>query len=274
MGSESFKFGFFNALKILKNYLPEIIIGGGWVPFLYYRYLVADKNKQALFTKDIDLLVKENLPVVKEKTVDQLLTEAGLESAFKSRDNPPLIHYEGNIEGFEVEIEFLTDQKGSRPDTVIKVQEGLHAEALRFLSILVENTINLELGDVEPPLSIKVPSPEAFILNKGLVFPRRRDRLKSAKDLYYVFDILSTCTQLRPEIINGLNYLQQKYPVWFGAFVKNIGTTFADIDSEGVLMVLSQRPSGAFLNMQDDQLRQYILGIFLELLGDLNTVSA
>ena len=82
MGSESFKFGFFNALKILRNYLPEIIIGGGWVPFLYYRYLVADKNKQALFTKDINLLVKESLPVVKGKTVDQLLTEAGLESVF------------------------------------------------------------------------------------------------------------------------------------------------------------------------------------------------
>lgn len=274
MGSESFKFGFFNALKILRNYLPEIIIGGGWVPFLYYRYLVADKNKQALFTKDIDFLVKENLPVVKGKTVDQLLTEAGLESVFKSRDNPPLIHYEGNIEGFEVEIEFLTDQKGSNPDTVIKVQEGLHAEALRFLSILVENTINLDLGDIEPPLSVKVPSLEAFILNKGLVFPRRRDRLKSAKDLYYVFDILSTCTQLRPEIINGLNDLQKKYPVWFRAFVKNMGTTFVDIDSEGVLMVLSQRPAGAFLNMQDDQLRQYILGIFLELLGNLNTISA
>lgn len=52
-----------------------------------------------------------------------------------------------------------------------------------------------------------------------------------------------------------------------------MGTTFVDIDSEGVLMVLSQRPAGAFLNMQKDQLRQYILGIFLELLGDLNTVS-
>jgi hypothetical protein len=86
-------------------------------------------------------MVQTQVPVIGSKTVDQLLVEAGFEAIFKSRDIPPLIHYEGNIDGLDVEIEFLTDQTGSRPDLILKVQNGLHAEALRFTSIVVENAI-------------------------------------------------------------------------------------------------------------------------------------
>ena len=44
-----------------------------------------------------------------KKTVDQVLVEGGFEAVFKSRDIPPIIHYEGKIENMDVEIEFLTD---------------------------------------------------------------------------------------------------------------------------------------------------------------------
>jgi hypothetical protein len=32
--NEDFTHGFFNTLVILKSYLSEIVIGGGWAPFL------------------------------------------------------------------------------------------------------------------------------------------------------------------------------------------------------------------------------------------------
>lgn len=31
--NDDFTRGFFNTLAILRSYLPEIVIGGGWVPF-------------------------------------------------------------------------------------------------------------------------------------------------------------------------------------------------------------------------------------------------
>ncbi|MBI5551734.1 MAG: hypothetical protein HY911_09530 [Desulfobacterales bacterium] len=262
MNNKNLEIGFFKTLKILEAYLPSIVIGGGWVPFLYSRYLLADSNTQPLFTRDIDLLVKDTLPVIDENTVDQLLTQAGLASIFKTRANPPLIHYQGQIEGCDVEIEFLTDQRGSDSEVVVEVQEGLHAEALRFLSVLVENTITIVLGDLDSPLSVKVPSPAAFILNKGLVFPRRRDKVKKAKDLYYAFDLLSRDDPLRAEIIDGLSSLKQKYPAWFKTFLKNMRSAFNALDSEGVLLVLSQRPSNAYEKLNDDQLKQYVWATF------------
>ena len=105
---QDFKAGFLKTLWILRDYLPVIVIGGGWVPLLYYHYLLSDKSREPIRTRDIDLLVDTNVPMVGEKSVDRLLLEAGFKTTFKSPDTPPVIHYEGTIDGEEVEIEFLT----------------------------------------------------------------------------------------------------------------------------------------------------------------------
>jgi len=184
---EGFKAGFLKTLWILREYLSVIVVGGGWVPFLYYHYLVADKSREPIRTRDIDLLVETRVPVLGGKSVDGLLLEAGFRSVFRSSDRPPVIHYEGTIEGEDVEIEFLTDQRGAKEDVVIEVQEGLHAEALRFISIPIEHAIELTIDDFQigrehHPFRVKVPSPEAYIFHKGLIFERRKDKEKRAKD--------------------------------------------------------------------------------------------
>ena len=120
---EDFKAGFLKTLWILRDYLSVIVIGGGWAPLLYYHYLLADKSREPIRTRDIDLLVDIQVPLVGDKSVDRLLLEAGLKPTFKSSDTPPVIHYEGIIDGEEVEIEFLTDQRGARDDVVIEVQK-------------------------------------------------------------------------------------------------------------------------------------------------------
>ena len=47
---EDFKAGFVKTLWILRDYLPVMVIGGGWVPLLYYHYLLADKFKEPIRT--------------------------------------------------------------------------------------------------------------------------------------------------------------------------------------------------------------------------------
>ncbi len=130
---QNYKFGLFRTLWILREYLSEIVLGGGWVPFIYYHYLLKNKSIDPVRTFDIDLLVNTRIPVLGSKTIDELLLEAGLKSAFKTISTPPIIHYEGKIQDYEVEIEFLTDQRGSSEDIVVEVQKGLHAEALRYI---------------------------------------------------------------------------------------------------------------------------------------------
>ncbi|MGD8229018.1 MAG: GSU2403 family nucleotidyltransferase fold protein [Desulfobacteraceae bacterium] len=273
---EKFKAGFLKTLWVLRDYLSFIVIGGGWVPLLYYHYLLADKSKEPLRTRDIDLLVNVKIPVIRGKTMDQLLQEAGFEQKFKSADTPPVVHYEGIIDDVEVEVEFLTDQTGAKDDVAIEVQKGLHAEALRFASVAISNVIEVMIDDfwIEEELrelKVKVPSPEAYIFHKGLTFVRRKDDQKKAKDLYYVFDILANCPQLRERIITGLREFKEAYPTWFLRFNKNLKDNFSDITSDGIAMVLSQRPDGVFPELNEDQFKQYVFGIFQELLSDLNS---
>ena len=138
------KFAFLKIIWLLKDYLPDVVIGGGWAPLIYYHYLIGDKTKNTIRTFDIDLMVGNDVPVRGERRVDRVLTDAGISAVYKSMDIPPIIHYEGIIENCEVEIEFLTDQKGSTPDVVIEVQKGLHAEALRYISVATDNTIKVK----------------------------------------------------------------------------------------------------------------------------------
>jgi hypothetical protein len=272
--AEDFKKGFLKILWILRQYLPTVIVGGGWAPLIYYHYLIKDKSKEPIRTKDIDLFVKIKIPMLGDKTVDQLLIQSGLQSKFRNNDIPPVIYYEGDIEGENIVIEFLTDQRGASDNIVIEVQKGLHAVALRFVSILLENTIEVEIDDLIVDgelqnLRIKIPSPEAYIFQKGLVFNRRRNPFKKAKDLYYIFDILANCPDLYKSIIDGLRLYKQKYSSWFPKFLKNMETYFSDINSEGIVLISNQRPDSAFPSLTADQFRQYTLGKFQELIADI-----
>jgi len=265
------KFAFLNSMWLLRDYLTDIVVGGGWAPLIYYHYLLGDKTKNPVRTFDIDLMVRTNVDVKGDKNIDQLLIEAGLTATFKSMDTPPIIHYEGNIEGCDIEIEFLTDQKGSKPDVVVEVQKGLHAEALRYISIATDNTIAITIDDftnqeMEQPFEVKVPTPQAYIFHKGLVFEKLREESKKAKDLYYIFEVLTNCSTIEKKIILGLVKLKGKYPAWFDKFLKNLSLNFPDSSSDGVLMVAGQRPAYMLPELNEDQFKQYVFGTFKKLL--------
>lgn len=277
--NDNFTIGFLRTLWILRDYLQEIIVGGGWTPFIYYRYLLQKKDYEPVRTRDIDFIVKNEVPVVGTKTVDQLLTEAGIEAKFKSRDNPPLIHYEGVIEDVEVDIEFLTDQIGSNSDIVLKVQKDLHAEALRFISIIVDNVIEVTINEpsiIQGPsiLKVKVPAPAAYIFHKGLIFTRRNSAVKKAKDLYHIFDILIGCSDLRPTIMSDFEKFAKTYSPWFKTFLKNLTAFFENSYSEGILLVSEQRPVTAFTELDEDQFKQFIYGTFGEVIQEFMTFKS
>ena len=264
---DDFARGLLKTLAVLRPYLPQIVIGGGWAPFLYYRYLAKNREHTPILTRDIDFMVGHQVPIVGPQTIDEILTrEAGLTTAFKSLDSPPVIHYEGIIDGVDVEIEFLTDQTGSQEEKVLVVQKGLHAEALRYVSVIVENTLLLEIDDTESsqfetPLIVQVPKPAAYIFQKGLSFPARRDKQKASKDLYYLFDILAKIPDAY--IFEGGDFeaLSGKHPAWFDQFISNLSTPFESVDAEGPVRIVEQRPPDAFPDLSDDQLRYFAQGI-------------
>ncbi len=273
--AEDFTRGLFKTLTLLRPYQSQVVIGGGWAPFFYYRYLADNHTHTPVLTRDIDFMVNHEVPIVGTKTIDEILIkEAKLTTAFKSLDNPAIVHYEGAIDGIDVEIEFLTDQTGSQEEKVLIVQKGLHAEALRYISIIVENTLLLEIDDEEfasgdGPLFVQVPKPAAYIFQKGLSFPTRRDKQKASKDLYYIFDILAGIPNEYIYDDDIFMTLSGKHQAWFNQFVSNLSSRFKSPDAEGPIRIVEQRPTDAFTELDDDQLRNFAHGTMAQFIKKL-----
>ena len=160
------------------------------------------------------------------------------------------------------------------------MQKGLHAEALRYVSIIVENTLLLEIDDAEPaqgegPLIVQVPTPAAYIFQKGLAFPDRlrRDRQKASKDLYYIFDILAGIPDEVTMIGRGFGELSGKHPAWFKQFGKILSPQFESPEAEGPLRIVEQRPADAFPGLDDDQLRNFAHGTMERFIRHIETLE-
>jgi hypothetical protein len=62
--NDLFVSGFLKTLWILKDYLPVIVIGGGWAPFIYHQYLLENKAKDLYYIFDIITGCSQIMPAI------------------------------------------------------------------------------------------------------------------------------------------------------------------------------------------------------------------
>ena len=91
-----------------------------------------------------------------------------------------------------------------------------------------------------------------------------------AKDLYYIFDIITGCGRIKPDIMADFKSLSQKYPAWYQTFIKNLSSYFETPSSGGVLWVAEQRPPTAFPKLNEDQFKNFVFGAFREFIQNLS----
>jgi hypothetical protein len=181
-------------------------------------------------------------------------------------------HFEGEIEGTLLSIEFLTYAGYGRNKVSIEVQPGIWAQTLEYLNINIENKIPIVLDIEGKNLTVWIPKPAAFIFNKGLVFSKRIEDTKKAKDLYYIFDILAYRDSHKRELINGVKEVAAAYhPGWFKTFKDNLNKYFIDEPKNGINMVFTQKPANAFKDFNDDQLKNHIEYIFKTFIKEIES---
>lgn len=258
-------------LNTLRPYLNDVVLAGGWVPFVYHRYVlphVPDPPR----TYDVDLVVPPQLAVRAGQTVDEILTEAGCSQELLGDSNPPVTRYGLPLGKLEVEIEFLTTQTGKAATRA--VQAGLSAQALPYLRLLSENAERVHIHDKVTggtfDADVRVASPAAFVFQKGLTFARRatgHQRTKAAKDLYYIYDVLDFFEPLHDQLYVDLAAFKQEYPAnWHRTFTSNLKERFGPPTSEGAAMVASQRPANVRPEMTHAQFERFVRGLFAQFL--------
>jgi hypothetical protein len=255
------------ALRVLQPYLDDIVVAGGWVPYLYAAHQRPSDEAVMLKTRDLDLAVPREVPE-REKTIDQLLDEAGFACEFRSRGTPPVTVYMAKHAGDEVEIEFITTAQG--PDLGVRtVQSCLTAQELRYVDLLLEHAWPLPLhalssGELEG--CIWVPTPAAFILQKALSRTSRTDALKKEKDLYYIFSVMDAFRGWHPWVREELKALAAARSPWFRRAFQDLEAAFETPDGSGANALLNQRPGMAYSGLNDDQFRQYAWSVMQMLL--------
>ena len=123
--------GLVGVLTILEPFLTDVVLVGGWVPYLMSLQKRDGMSGSPLMTRDIDIAVPRRLAAGGD-VMDRLLREAGLRHEYRSADNPPVISFVGTLGGCEVEIEFLTEEPGGREQVLGQYRAHPHRDTGRL----------------------------------------------------------------------------------------------------------------------------------------------
>lgn len=256
----------------LRPYLSQLVVVGGWVPYLYTKVYEGAVAHAPLLTADFDVALARREFIEGEVTLDTSILDSGFSYDFASLDKPPVVRYVKSMEfGRRAEIEFIID--AGRSESRVEIIGSINAQALRHIDLLVANPTSHPLTrfGMEGDEALRLPRPSMFALHKVLVAPRRPYREKTAKDLYYAFYVLDSFPQWKEGLLNEAHAFARVSPERAAIAATYLESMFEDIGSDGVSLLLSQRPQTAYRLMSENQFRRYALHRMRELLQSLQT---
>ena len=198
---------FGSALYALQPYANDLLVIGGMAPILYR--LVpgfAPAVVAPIATREVDWSTPPKLPT-RGEVAWRLLGAEGLR-AFevpgfgKQRGRQVFQHERYDAERkAPVYQEFLCPLRG-KTTKIVEVQEGLTAQPLRYLDLLVFDPITVTVDassgiHVSAPCQVRLAQPVLYIAQKVLARDKRAAMPgKAEKDLAYAFDVASRCRPL------------------------------------------------------------------------------
>jgi hypothetical protein len=197
----------------LRPYLHDVVVIGGWVPYLYRQYggFAAWTGRTSL-TMEVDVLVSRPLAPGDRASIPEILRGSGFRP---SSDGGGSAVWLGDVQAGEM-IEFLVPHTGTARqlgDTVpVGAQNGLRAISLPGLGLMQRYRRHLPLPvdtDEGPAvLNVVVPWLGAYVVNKASTFTARTPHAtggsKRPKDLLYLRDIASAGGEVLDQVARDL----------------------------------------------------------------------
>ncbi len=151
-----------------------------------------------------------------------------------------ILDYKGD-EGYlvfehpELILEFLVPARGrERRKPYPLPQLGINAQALRFMDLLAEKTIQVLFNDVD----VTVPHPANFAIHKLLIARRRRNRDKAKRDRGQSISVLSSLQAV--DEFEAASRLYRSMPKTWQRTVKR---ELIDLDELAFIQLLERKPS-------------------------------
>lgn len=196
--------------RAMGPYRDDVVIAGGLVPLLYRFHPDYDRPRPSpLLTGDLDWTAPETLPMRGDTRLRAHLEKHGFTIVPSRRtrgDVPPKHVFQAKERGTnrpaEIHGEFLVPLIGSKtdrhgnPKSPREIQEGLTAEAIRYLDLLLWRPVDFDIRhleeviEVDEDMTIQIPRLGPYLVQKALCSERRDRTEKRNKDLAYIFDVV------------------------------------------------------------------------------------
>ena len=232
----------------LVDFLPYLVLVGGWVPYIYARYIWKNVPNLAVTTSDIDFGVGV-LGFDGKDTVASRVQKLGYGERHVSMDRmiPFVPIVKDTVGDLKAEVEFITDPKVPRAFVNKIIGPEIKINEIEHFSLLLESVITAKMDERE----IQIPTESMFTFHKLLTFVERQNREKLKKDLYYVYYMLRFCPKKEQLVDDVLSLIKSRKE---GKRVKqNLNEYFNSVDSKGPFFVEEENGPDAYIgNLRQD----------------------
>ena len=232
----------------LVDFLPYLVLVGGWVPYIYARYIWKNVPNLAVTTSDIDFGVGV-LGFDGKDTVASRVQKLGYGERHVSMDRmiPFVPIVKDTVGDLKAEVEFIADPKVPRAFVNKIIGPEIKINEIEHFSLLLESVITAKMDERE----IQIPTESMFTFHKLLTFVERQNREKLKKDLYYVYYMLRFCPK-KEQLVDDVLFLIKSRKE--GKRVKqNLNEYFNSVDSKGPFFVEEENGPDAYIgNLRQD----------------------
>lgn len=183
---------FFKVISDLKQFLPYIVLVGGWVPYVYKNFVWKDVVVSPHHTTDVDFGIgKIGKPIPSKTIYDQLTALKYPERHVRmDRMSPvePLIKL--SSDATPIPLEFICDKDSDLKAVQKLVGRQIKVDQLSYFNVLLSDLCTVSVKREGLSLEIKIPSEPIFVFHKIITFQFRENAAKVAKDLYYAYYVL------------------------------------------------------------------------------------
>ncbi|MBI2537294.1 MAG: hypothetical protein HYW06_10120 [Gemmatimonadetes bacterium] len=206
---------------VLRDYLDQLVVIGGWVPALHQISGTVPAWRSAVSrTTELDVLVQPELPGSGRPSISDLLRQHGFEPV----DSGPSFSIWQSKEREGAALEFLMPLRGPHRNIgrvgAVRGQEQLGAVELPDLEFLRQSAVRLPIEIRSPAgglvrVDVNVPQLGAFLVSRGAIFQQRRGpagKRKAGKDLLYIHDVLAGGSDVAAQVQRDVRTLVGESP--------------------------------------------------------------
>ena len=239
----------------LADFLPYLVLVGGWVPYIYAKYVWKNAANLAVTTADIDFGVSSKDYKGKE-SIASCVRRLGYAEHHVSMDRLiPFVPVAKDTNGLlKAEVEFIADPKLSKNIRDKIVGREIKINEIENFNILLESVKTVSINGYK----LQVPAEPIFVFHKLLTFVQRENKEKLRKDLYYAYYMLRFCPE--GELINKVKSLINEKKEG-ESIIQNIRQYFNSPDSQGPVLIEQENGPDQYI----DYLRQDIFERFKKL---------